>query len=581
MRKSCSFRKKLILSILSIVSLLLLCSILIISTMVNREFSRLNENYSVSAFMKTGAELKVMMEDVLRDFTRIFTTGDKNLRQVDKSSYLSYVKAKIKISQLFDLYVNYDLVALIADNSFFVSAPGKNFVAKDESDELYQSALYQQLLQAKDGYGTAALSEFMGYADFKSKLDPQILYFTKRFSSGGKRYTLVIGVQESQIRQTYLQLVQEANKVFLVDGAGRVLSSSETSAINTTLHYYEAGMKPSFDKEIDGQEYQVMSYSLGIYDWTIINQYPTAEYHSNVNRVTTQIFLVSAICILLMALVIYAIVRKISSPLYALSRGLQQFSADGMEISPPAKTYVTEIDILNENFSAMTHDIAALMRLQQEEQKKKNRLRMQALMAQINPHFISNTLSIAKTMAELSGSENVSILIRHIIGYISPAFRIGKNRWTYAEEYTFLQDYIYILEIRFAARLKLTVNFDPKLRNQLVPRFLVQPLIENSVFHGMDQYKTLEIQVEMVHVADNTVRISVTDNGIGIAPEILNEKQQMLLNYREEAPVEHDQCIGILNVKQRLSLYYPGTHQFELWSVPGQGTRIVITIPYR
>lgn len=580
MKKSYSFRTKLIASILFIVAALLLCTITIISSMVNWEVSHLNENFTKSAFMKTDAELTVMTEELNRDFSRLSSEIGKYVLNLGKSQKLSYIKDKIKIGQVFDRYTNYDLICLITGSNAIISSPGRHFMDTEASEELFKGKLFQGLVDPKEKYGCASLAEFTGYTESANWQDTDIIYFTKKFYSQRKSYTLVIGLRESQIHQTFLQLEQKVNKVYLLNGNGIVLSSSHSAERGSRLGYYKNNMPLSFNRQLDSEEYQIMSYPLSNYGWTILSQYPTSEYRSNINKVTTQIFLVSSVCIVLMGIVIYAIVRRLSAPLYALSRRLQRFSMDGKEMEPPEKTYLLELDILNENFSKMTHDIAELMRIQAEEHKKKNQLRMQALMAQINPHFMSNTLNIAKSMAEFSGSDNVAVLLQHICGYISPAFRVAKNRWTYGEEYTFLKDYIYILEIRFAANLKIRTNFAPELRDAYVPRFLVQPLIENCVFHGMEQRKTLEIDVSIQKSHSGQVLLSVHDNGSGMSESILAEKQQMLLDYNEEAPVEHEKRIGMFNVKQRLSIYYPQSHSFTIWSEPGKGTKIDITIPF-
>ena len=588
MRKSKSFRTKLMTHILLLVSATLIIGTVLVVSLVKNELFEQNERYTLSAFVKTDTELENLNEQVRADSISLSAAlAGTGIFRADISSDLSFTKALINVSSLFDEYTDYDMLGLIGEDLAIASSPNRSFSAQKGADAVLSSALYRNILYGDKEYGTAYLYEFL--EDSAQNLpassayrQSKIIYFKRHFQSGGRSYCLLIGLRESDVHQMYLHLEQDVNTIYIVNGEGRILSSSNPGLFQTTLSYSSeiSQEQSTYKKDLDGKEFQIVQYPLNIYDWTIINQYPTSEYMRDVNRMSFLIVLIFSFCLIAVAVSITIIIRRLSSPLDELSSRMKSLPSTGLAPAqyPPKATNIDEFDILNASFSQMANDIQHLITLQKEEEAKKNQLRLQALMAQINPHFICNALNTVKVMAEISGAQNAATMIQHICQYITPAFRTNKNRWTYAEEYAFLSDYIYILEIRFNARLEIRSDFDHSLDGDMLPRFLIQPLIENSVYHGMSQARPLEIDVS-VRKEDGWVRIAVSDNGTGFPPEELEKTKQMLSSPEEEASVELQAGIGLRNIKQRLNHYLPGRHTVDLYSVPDRITTITIQIP--
>lgn len=601
MRKTYSFRTQLILPVLGIVSIALVIGMGLILSIVTREFSRQNEKYTLSAFAKSELELGKQIDTIARGFTSLIEENNAaNILEPDRSNYLTYMKDQVQISRLFDKCRDFSIVGLVTDNTAFISRPGKSFSVYEADNERLDSPLFQQISQMDSGYGTAYLSEFTSYPEYitagagsegltgaggsSNQQEIRIIYFIRKIRHFNKELTLILGLEETLIRQTYLQLEQGSNYIYIVDGDGYIISSNESDSFGKPLSFYRPAKDGalSFQHRIGGSEYQIIEYPLNYSDWTIINQYPTWQYKRDVNRISGIIFLISACSLITIAAAVTLAIRKLSSPLNRLSSQIKAFSSNGLATPVPEETRITELEILSGNFVKMANDIHELMEVQKEEEEKKNQLRIQTLMAQINPHFIYNTLNTIKTMAELSGCENVATMILHLCQYISPAFRIGKNRWTCAEEYAFLHDYLYILEIRFGTKMEFETKFDLSLKDSMLPRFLIQPLIENCISHAKKPQQVLRIWISVAKADDGeTLEITVTDNGSGIAPDILMAMKKRLRDYREDTIVSENRHLGLLNIKQRLCAYYPETHTLILESESDRGTKITITFPLK
>ncbi len=582
MQKTHSFQRKVIGYILVIVSLTLAVGTLLVVSLVTWKLSQQNVNYTLSAFVKTDVELENQKDKMDTAFVNISTSLTRSGMPDIGSASLPYTKSLIGISNLFDQFLDYKMIGLFSSDAAIICSPVRSFSVHYSSDDVFSSRLYDDILHGEKDYGMAYMHEFItdSYAGTSSFWLGKVVYFRRAFLYGGKRYYILIGLDESVIHQSFLHLEQGFNSVYIVGQDSEIISSSHTDMFRRKL---DCPIRPdsglSYKETLGETEYQIIPQALGIYDWSIVNQYPTSEYMRDVNRMSVFIITIFIGCLAAVGLCVTLTIRRLSSPLNELSDRLKGFSSTGLH-SPQTVLHtgnIEEFDILNKSFLQMADDIQRLVARQKEEEEQKNQFRIQALMAQINPHFICNALNTVKVMAEIAGNRNVATMIAHICQYISPAFRTKKNRWSYAEEYAFLEDYIYILEICFSAKMEIGCSFDPSIRDCVLPRFLIQPLIENSISHGMTQDWTLEIDVSVKKTEGGDVWIRVSDNGIGFAPEVLLAKKEMLANCRKAADPQAG--IGLQNIKQRLNHYYPESHAFEIESAPNAGTAIAIRIP--
>lgn len=572
--------------ILAVVSVTLAVGTVLVVSLVTKKLSGQNESYTLSAFVKTDVELLNQKKKMDSTFISLSTSLTQNgVPDTAGAFSLPYTKSLVNISNLFDQFLDYKMIGLFTEDTAIICSPIRSFSVHYGSDSVFNSPLYEDILHGDKDYGTAYMYEFVEDSHNRdaSFWLSRIVYFRRPFLYGGQRYYLLIGLDENVIHQSFLHLEQGFNSIYLVGQKNEILSSTNADMFRQTLDYSlqpDSG-QASYKMTLEGTEYQIIPQALSIYDWSIVNQYPTSEYMRDVNRMSVFIVTIFMGCLLAVGLCVALVIHRISSPLNELSERLKSFSSTGLR-SPQKLAHtenVVEFDILNKSFLQMADDIQLLVERQKEEEEQKNQLRIQALMAQINPHFICNALNTVKVMAEMSGTRNVATMISHICQYISPAFRISKNRWSYAEEYAFLEDYIYILEICFSAKIEITRSFDASISGSILPRFLIQPLIENSISHGMPRNRTLEIHVSLQKTDDGYVTINVRDNGIGFSPEALADKHRELSDFKRDTESDPHAGIGLQNIKQRLNHYYPDCHDFKIDSGQDAGTSVTIRIP--
>lgn len=207
----------------------------------------------------------------------------------------------------------------------------------------------------------------------------------------------------------------------------------------------------------------------------------------------------------------------------------------------------------------------------------------QALQAQINPHFLFNTLNAASQLAMMEDSpetekflNRLALLMRHNIRKLDQPVSL-------AEELQNLENYLYIITIRFGERIRFEVHQDADVTGVTIPPMTLQPLVENALLHGLkDKEAGGLVSVRVRPLEGGWTGVEVVDNGAGMAPEVV---QRVLEDVEgAEAPVHEESegqstGIGMGNVIHRLQLYYGVRDVVALSSVPGQGTSILLRLP--
>lgn len=199
------------------------------------------------------------------------------------------------------------------------------------------------------------------------------------------------------------------------------------------------------------------------------------------------------------------------------------------------------------------------------------------LQAQINPHFLFNSLN---TIAWMTGkdAEKAEELILHLSNFLRQSFDQKGDYVTLKKEIEYVKSYLFIEKARFMEKLNVDYTIDEQVLNTYIPPFLIQPLVENSIKHGISKKKEGgKIHVKLEN-ADDKVKISVEDDGMGVTPERLEEIFRPAVVEKEDAP---RRGIGVLNVKERVMAIFGSESKFEMKSKAGEGTSVSFYLPQK
>lgn len=238
-----------------------------------------------------------------------------------------------------------------------------------------------------------------------------------------------------------------------------------------------------------------------------------------------------------------------------------------------------EISNIAESFNHMAETLQSVIRSMVEKEKAQKEAELNALQAQINPHFLYNTLEGMRMQCEITENYTLADNIAKLGYLLRYSLNWEKKTVTLEEELNNVKDYIGIMKMRFDRKLVYHVDCDKMLLKVMIPKFILQPLVENCFSHAfVNSLPPWVIQIK-VYLSDDQVIIQIEDNGVGIPEEQLTQIQE-LLNNNQPIP-DHKKAkhsIGIINVKQRMELLCLPGSRLTITSNPGSGTIIKIAI---
>lgn len=237
----------------------------------------------------------------------------------------------------------------------------------------------------------------------------------------------------------------------------------------------------------------------------------------------------------------------------------------------------------SEYISALEANREALDKLHTEELQKKEienqleRMKFEVLRHQINPHFLFNTLNVISGMACLEDAKTTDKMIKALSSLLRYNLRMEEKETTLEHELSVMNDYMYLQEMRFGERIKYEIECSADLKSASVPTFVLQPIVENSIVHGISPKEEggyIRIKVEKKLSDPPRLIIMIADTGVGVNEEMLNVLRSKLSDINEER-----KAIGISNIYRRIKLMYPDS-VIEISSTEGEGMIFKIDIPF-
>jgi sensor histidine kinase yesM len=191
-----------------------------------------------------------------------------------------------------------------------------------------------------------------------------------------------------------------------------------------------------------------------------------------------------------------------------------------------------------------------------------------ALYSQINPHFLYNTLDTIIWMAEFQDTEKVISITKALSNFFRISLSNGKEKIPLKEEINHIKEYLYIQKQRYEDKLEYKISIQEELKNIEVPKIILQPFVENAIYHGIKNLDTTGIISIYSQIIENKIELIIEDNGIGFEAA----KKQALMKMGG---------VGIKNVNKRIQYYYGKEYGAKIDSSFKTGARIIITLPYK
>ena len=227
----------------------------------------------------------------------------------------------------------------------------------------------------------------------------------------------------------------------------------------------------------------------------------------------------------------------------------------------------------------MTSKVRELLDSKVREQENLKKAELKALQAQINPHFLYNTLDTIVWMAEANQTDKVIEIVRALSSFFRIALSRGKDWISIRQEIEHVRSYLYIQKIRYRDILDYEIEIDDSILDGTILKLILQPLAENALYHGIKNKRNGgTICVRARRAEQNLILLEVQDDGVGFTPYKLSKIQETLAANTDEI-LRSESGFGLENVHKRIQLYYGKQYGVSVESQYLEGTRVTVAIP--
>ena len=397
----------------------------------------------------------------------------------------------------------------------------------------------------------------------------------KKITSG----VLLVDINFSGIEQICKSVnVGKSGYVYLVDREGEVIYHPRQQLIYSNLIEENNKEQATYEDGNHMETFQdekrlVTVKTVGYTGWKIVGITPMSDITSDYQQISLFAVFIMFFAVFILVFLNMFVSSRIANPIKSLEKSVKKLE-NGVKDVDISISGSYEIQHLGKAILSMFTQMHTLMDNIMIEQESKRKSELDALQAQINPHFLYNTLDSIIWMIENENYDGAIIMVTALARLFRISLSKGKNIITVRDEIEHARNYLTIQNIRYKNKFTYDIEVDQKTLNFASIKLIIQPLIENAIYHGMEfMGGDGEILVK-TYIKEEDLYIDVVDNGLGMLQEVADT---LLTN---EAKIEKKSSgIGLKNVHERIQLYFGKAYGLKIYSEPDEGTTISIHMP--
>lgn len=547
-----------------------------VSENIGREIDRL-ENDSVEI------EFSDLVQNTLLNYDKLSSWQISNKELQMKEMLVKKFSSLHDVSDVL-IYTNkMDKITAYGDNGFPLNFTDNYFYSYES---VIQKEKGRPVWTSINSEGQKRLVNFATTEEQLSKSNGILIgRAIKSLSDGDIIGSLIMRINERYFANIYKNIdLGQGSDIFVIDKNGIVVSSKNKDISlgkfyknkdligNINMHF-DRGVR-TFNIKLDNHMYLIAFTPIEKTDWYIVSKIPFSYLSSESASIGFNILISALICSLLAIMLSYFFSKSISLPLKKLVQSMNLAKSGNLSVNIKDESK-DEIGEVTRNFNVMVYEIKNLMENVKSKEQQKRDAEFKALQAQINPHFLSNTLNTVKWLANIQKAENIENLITSLIQLLHANMGKGETLVAVNDEIEYIKNYLNIQEYRYFNKFVVNYEMEEKILNYKIPKFTLQPVVENALIHGIEPMEGQGVIVIKGFEYNGIVKITITDNGIGIS----EEKLAGLLDYGENIHKHRLSGIGINNVNERIKMYFGEQYGLTIHSIEGLYTTVEISFP--
>ena len=359
----------------------------------------------------------------------------------------------------------------------------------------------------------------------------------------------------------------EQNDVFLLDGTWRQIYCSDSIRADETISSLRAQLLSG--AALGGGDYNVYLRQSPDTGFTLALRQPKVYTREVMATVYSTCAAMGILCLLLGLLCAWLLSRYLSKPVNELDEAMKRVEK-GDYAAELSSDREDEMGRLTASFNRMTREYRQNLERSVQRERELNETELSMMQAQLNPHFLYNTLDSIKWLGVTNGVPQVAAVASGLAVLLRAGIS-GDRLITLERELELLEKYLDIQSLRFEDRFAWEIDVDERFQHCIVPKLILQPLVENSIIHGVANMDDGYIKLS-AREKSGTLILSVQDNGVGIPQDVLD----WLNDPDRDVPGGH---LGLKNVDRIVRLYYGGDYGISAYSAAGEGSLVELRLP--
>ncbi|WP_179292624.1 sensor histidine kinase [Bacillus sp. 7884-1] len=393
--------------------------------------------------------------------------------------------------------------------------------------------------------------------------------------------TIIIYLNMDKLVANILEGSKKRDGEFLIVRQSNIIFPKETNSLfkEAAISLDSQRLASGYQiKKIDNKNYFLVHIKSNYFDWGYLNVIPFNQIFENINKVKTFLIIIFILLFVGVTIVGIRFARNITIPLENLVAGMQfvkvgDFKEARKKVIKTSILQDDEVGKLQQNFQTMIQQIDELINENYSKQLTIKETEFKALQAQINPHFLYNTLESINWLAKGNGQTQISRMVESLGFLLRNSISLKKPLITIEEELTIVKNYVVIQQYRFEERLDFHIEVDEDIVGFYIPKLTLQPLVENAIHYALEpKIDPCRIRIYSI-VNKEAIKLIVEDDGPGMESAFIEKLKKGEVKTR-------GQGVGLSNIDDRIKLSYGEKYGVSIESEHNNGTKVIIVLPF-
>lgn len=392
---------------------------------------------------------------------------------------------------------------------------------------------------------------------------------------------VIVTIMENKINQIF-ENMKGHEEMMILNASNQILSHHDHLQIGEQFQYSEQLKKNNSSNifEISNKDYLIAEHDISFTGWKIVSLVPYKQAVNQINSIFSKVFTVQIVSFTIFLILMASLLRTITKPIVHLGKIAEAVKRGNLAIRSRLRSR-DEVGRLSESFDHMLDRVNEMIQEITDTQERKRKAELDMLQAQINPHFLFNVLNSIRMKVMVKGDKESANMISSLSKLLRMTIDKNKETITFREEIQIVLDYINIMNMRQKEQVKVEISIHEEAYSLRIPRFILQPIIENSIIHGLNQ-SAGKIVVRTEFQEDQLI-IIIEDNGQGMDDSSLAELKRKLgqsISTEKNTKTNNKgfSSLGLSNVFERMFITFGGSFRMDIKSSLGAGTKVILTI---